>query len=115
MNADWLQLAVIYLPLGLIGLIRWSLWLVKKFVGFFYAAEPAGDTVGSVSVVIPVYLEDPETFAAALASWRANHPLEIIAVIDEADTACIEVFRRTAEETGDTGLHLMRPIRPSGR
>lgn len=107
MNADWLQLVVLYLPLGLIGLVRWSLWLVKKFVGFFYVAEPAGETVGSVSVVIPVYLENPDTFTTALASWRGSDPLEIIAVIDEADTACIEIFRRTAAETGDARLRLI--------
>ena len=39
MDADWLQLAVIYLPLGLIGLVRWGRWLIKKFGGVFYAAD----------------------------------------------------------------------------
>jgi len=91
----WL-LIVAYLPLGVIGLWRWSVWLLKVGAGQFY--RPAvGTSRLSVSVVTPVYNERPEVFTAALESWKANAPTEIIAVIDHADTVCQEIFRTFAQ------------------
>jgi len=45
-----------------------------------------------------VYNEDPEVFRQALASWKANRPLEIIAVIDHTDKRCIEEFEEFSHQ-----------------
>lgn len=80
-----------YVPLGVIGVWRWSVWVFKKFISFFYK-DPTGKYRASVSIVTPVYNEDPVMFRMALMSWKQNNPKEIIAVIDHTDTACIETF-----------------------
>jgi hyaluronan synthase len=46
----------------------------------------------SLSLVVPVYNENPKWFREALDSWVRNRPDEIIAVIDETDRACRKVF-----------------------
>ena len=96
---------LLLLPLGIIGSIRWGVWIFKKVVGAFYNPESAGITNYRVSVVTPVYLEDPETFKMALESWIRNGPYEVIAVIDVADEACIKVCRdkmRQIESLGNS-------------
>ena len=94
---DYLQLLTFYLPLGIIGFWRWGTWLVRKLVSTFY--KPSRQAYqASVSVVTPVYNEDPEVFRQALASWRANSPLEIIAVIDHTDKRCIEKFEEFSHQ-----------------
>ena len=56
------------LPLGIIGIWRWSVWGMKKVTGLFYKPYPSGFKA-TVSVVTPVYNENPQTFKKALASW----------------------------------------------
>lgn len=80
-----------YLPLGVIGVWRWSVWTGKKIISLFYK-EPHGSFRASVSVITPVYNEDPAMFSDALESWKRNRPKEIIAVIDYTDQKCIDVF-----------------------
>ncbi len=84
------------IPLGAIGIWRWSVWLIKKSVGFFYQPKKPGFKA-SVSIITPVYNEDPNTFNRALISWKKNKPDEIIAVIDYTDQACIKVFKNFAK------------------
>ena len=48
----------------------------------------------SMSIVVPVYQEDPVVFAAAVESWLANRVAEVILVIDESDKVCLKVARR---------------------
>ena len=80
------------LPLGFIGIWRWSVWLLKKTVGYFYKPQKARFKT-SVSVITPVYNENPKIFSQAVESWARNKPNEIIAVIDYTDKACIAVFK----------------------
>lgn len=82
-----------YIPLGIIGIWRWSVWLFKKAISLFYRI-PEGMYDTTLSVITPVYNEDPEMFKKALYSWKRNHPTEIIAVIDYTDTVCIGIFKR---------------------
>jgi cellulose synthase/poly-beta-1,6-N-acetylglucosamine synthase-like glycosyltransferase len=88
---DYLSLLIFYFPLGIIGAWRWGTWLVRKLVSSLYKPIRR-DYRTSVSVVTPVYNEDPRVFHQALESWRANNPLEIVAVIDYTDKACIREF-----------------------
>ena len=84
-----------YIPLGIVGLWRWSVWGIKKVCSMFYLPiEPTRPSQGTtLSIVTPVYNEEPSRFKAALDSWEANNPNELIAVIDKEDKACIELFK----------------------
>ncbi len=80
-------------PLGVLGLIRWGCWLVRRIPAVLY--KPVrNDFSLPMSVVVPVYQEDPDLFATAIESWLANQVSEIILVIDESDNACLAVARR---------------------
>jgi cellulose synthase/poly-beta-1,6-N-acetylglucosamine synthase-like glycosyltransferase len=97
---NYYQLIWIYLPLGAIGLWRWSVWLFKKSTSFLYKPKiPCDDThLHKYSIITPVYNEDPKTFDQAIRSWIKNDPDEIIGVIDQTDSRCIEVFQSIAKD-----------------
>ena len=59
-------------PLGVLGLVRWSFWLVRRIPAVLYRPVLDGSRL-PMSVVVPVYQEDPVIFAAAIESWLANH------------------------------------------
>ncbi len=74
-----------------------------------WSAGPAGSCGGSrrcstgrswttyrlpMTIVVPVYQEDPRIFAAAIESWLANDVEEVILVIDASDKLCQEIARR---------------------
>lgn len=80
------------IPLGIIGLIRWLSWLVRRVPAVLYRTYESNHRT-AVSLVTPVYQEDPEIFRAALESWLANDLDEIICVIDATDTRSIEIAR----------------------
>ncbi|KKS69745.1 MAG: Glycosyl transferase family 2 [Candidatus Daviesbacteria bacterium GW2011_GWA2_42_7] len=97
------DLIYFYFPLGIVGLWRWSVWILKKVVGVSYRAKK-GFHWESVSVVTPVYNENPEVFQKALKSWEDNNPQEIIAIIDSSDAKCIEVFKEFALKSSSSKL-----------
>ena len=86
---------LIYVPLGLIGVWRWSVWIIKKMASLRYKPFRASDQnqTNTISVIIPVYKENPVIFRRALESWQLNNPNEIIAVIDKSDKDCINIFK----------------------
>ncbi|MEU6843793.1 glycosyltransferase [Streptomyces sp. NPDC046716] len=87
-----LRYYLVYLPLGIIGLVRWASWLVRRVPAALY--RPArGDVRATLGVVVPVYQEDPEIFRLAIESWLANEVDEVVLVIDVTDDVC----RRVAE------------------
>jgi cellulose synthase/poly-beta-1,6-N-acetylglucosamine synthase-like glycosyltransferase len=53
-----------------------------------------------ITVVVPVYQEDPEIFTTALRSWLENPIFEAICVIDVTDTVCLAISRRFEEVWG---------------
>jgi cellulose synthase/poly-beta-1,6-N-acetylglucosamine synthase-like glycosyltransferase len=80
-------------PLGLLGLFRWGCWLVRRIPAVLY--RPVLDEYRlSMSLVVPVYQENPEIFAAAIESWLTNDIEEVILVIDASDRLCQEIARR---------------------
>lgn len=80
------------IPIGMLGLARWGMWLVKRIPALFYRPiENDYDT--TATIITPVYNEDPVLFRRALDSWIANRPDRIIAVIDVTDTTCMEIAR----------------------
>lgn len=94
---DLTSLLLFYLPLGIVGLWRWGTWLMRRAIGWFYQPD-RHDYASTVSVVTPVYNEDPRIFRMALESWKVNNPTEIIAVIDSSDKACIREFQLFSRE-----------------
>jgi cellulose synthase/poly-beta-1,6-N-acetylglucosamine synthase-like glycosyltransferase len=80
-------------PLGVLGLIRWGTWLVRRIPAVLYKPV-TNDHKLPLSIVVPVYQEDPEIFAAAIESWLANDVEEIILVIDSSDTTCQDIAAR---------------------
>ena len=85
-----------FVPLGAIGLWRWSMWLAKRVPALAYRPIK-NDFDCSASLVTAVFREDPVLFRRALMSWIANGPDRIIAVIDITDKACLEVAAEFAE------------------
>jgi cellulose synthase/poly-beta-1,6-N-acetylglucosamine synthase-like glycosyltransferase len=93
---------LIYIPLGIIGLWRWGIWIFKKIGSLYYIPiEPEpGNKLGNytMGIITPVYKENPSTFRTALDSWQSNNPDELIAVIDQNDIPCIRVFQEFAQK-----------------
>lgn len=94
------------LPIGLIGLWRWSVWLMRRIIGLWYQPTPNNSFRASTAVITPVYNEEPDLFRSALRSWAANGPDEIIAVIDHTDTDCMEQFRAFEAESAHLPIRL---------
>jgi hypothetical protein len=95
------QIFLIYIPLGIIGLWRWGIWIFKKLGSLYYVPINPGNHIEgyTMGIITPVYNEDPRVFRTALDSWQSNNPDELIAVIDQKDTHCIRVFREFAQDT----------------
>src|SRR5690349_17959064 len=78
------------IPIGVLGAIRWFMWLAKRIPALFYRPIK-NDYDCSATIVTPVYNEDPQLFRMAIESWIANGPDRIIAVVDVTDTACMAI------------------------
>lgn len=98
LDSELIKYLMMYVPLSVIGLWRWSFWLVRRFCATLYRPVtepwPADQPKLSVSIITPVYNEDPEVFRAAMQSWLDNGANEIIAVIDKSNTRHIIDFER---------------------
>ncbi|MEV6860435.1 glycosyltransferase family 2 protein [Streptosporangium subroseum] len=82
-NGSWRD----FIPLGLAGLLVWGLWLYRVVLSRL--AKPIVNGYRTtVSVVVPSYREDAEILVRCLASWLSQDPLEVIIVVDVADTEC---------------------------
>ena len=95
-NLDFIKL---YLPIGVIGAIRWFIWVEKKIVSLGYRPTQEKENNFCLSIVAAVYNEKPEIFERALDSWAFDLKKsdEIIAVIDHADQTSIKVFKEFAK------------------
>ena len=90
------------LPIGVVGLISWSVWLIRRTLSAFYRPVPAGYGT-TTSVVVPSYREDPAILRRCLMSWLAEDPTEVIVVPDVDD---YEVVRMLAA-WDDPRLHVL--------
>src|ERR671916_2546033 len=78
------------LPIGLVGLLSWSVWTVRKLLSMRYRPT-VNDFRTTTSVVVPSYHEDPDVLERCLDTWLAQDPTEVIVVLDVEDT---EAYRR---------------------
>jgi len=109
------------IPLGIIGIWRWTIWLIKKIVATLYSPITPGSTKDAstdaeqltVSVIIPVYKEDKKIFRRSLESWWKNKPAEIIAIIDKSDPDSIAEFKEFQQ--GKSNLKLIVTSKPGKR
>ena len=92
-SQQYLDRYAFLVPLGVIGIWRWSVWMIKEIAGLNYHPKTKEYNT-KVSIVVPVYNENPKVFVQALDSWKKNNPAEIIAVIDYTDLTCIEIFKK---------------------
>jgi hypothetical protein len=63
-------------PIGFVGAISWSVWLVRFTLSRRYRPVPVG-YFATTSVIVPAYREDPGIVAECLDSWLAENPTEI--------------------------------------
>lgn len=80
-------------PIGVVGLLSWSLWLFRRTLSRFYRPVPAGYRT-STSVIVPAYREDPDILERCLRSWLDEDPTEVIVVPDIEDREVIARLRR---------------------
>jgi len=89
----------ILIPLGFIGIFRWSVWLIKQIPALFYKPYEANENrEHTVSIITPVYNETPAILHRAVQSWLRAKPNEIIAVVDHTDKSSIEILNKYAEK-----------------
>src|SRR5690242_24682 len=77
------------LPMGLVGLISWTVWLVRWGISRRYRPL-INDFRTTTAVVVPSYREDPDVLMRCLETWLAQEPDEIIIVPDLQDTGVLE-------------------------
>lgn len=98
-----------YIPIGLIGLVRWVSWFIRRVPAALYRSMSSSHRE-PLTVVTPVYQEDPAIFQAALESWLANrYVVEVVCVIDVTDTACQAVAARYPVKVVPTDVPGKRP------
>jgi cellulose synthase/poly-beta-1,6-N-acetylglucosamine synthase-like glycosyltransferase len=83
------------IPLGYVGLISWSVWLLRFTLSRIYRPVPPGFKA-TTSVVVPSYREDPAILDRCLTSWLAENPTEVIVVPDVEDVEVIDLLSRRA-------------------
>jgi hyaluronan synthase len=76
-------------PLGLVGVISWSVWLGRWLLSRRY--RPTVNLYRTTtSVVVPVYREDPDVLMRCLQTWLDEDPTEVILVVDVGDFGALE-------------------------
>ncbi|MDB5186897.1 MAG: hypothetical protein JWM07_369 [Candidatus Saccharibacteria bacterium] len=106
-DTEFAKALLLYVPLSIIGAWRWSYWLVRRISASMYRphVQPLDKHTPrqTVSIVTPVYNEDPVVFEQAMQSWIKNGVNEIVAVIDKSNTRHIVDFER--RYVGNKSLH----------
>jgi hyaluronan synthase len=94
------------LPLGLLGAARWTTWMLRRVPAALYRPF-RGDPDLPMTLVVPVYQEDPAVLAGALRTWRQPGVAEIVLVVDATDEACLAVARAAAEHPGPVAVRVL--------
>ncbi len=88
-----------WLPFGFLGLISWSVWLLRRTLSGLYRPT-ANDHWEEAAVVAPAFREDPAILRAAVHSWIAAGAAEIVVVMPADE----EQNRAAAEAMSDGGI-----------
>ena len=103
-----------WIPISLLGILSWTAWLVRQYVGAGYRPLQ-NEHHETTSMVVPVYREDIEVLKTCLDTWLKNGPNEIILVIDVTETEIIEqralrLWRIANHPTCPLGVRGIPPI-----
>jgi cellulose synthase/poly-beta-1,6-N-acetylglucosamine synthase-like glycosyltransferase len=74
----------LFLPVGVVGALSWSIWLVRKILSTRYRPV-VNHFRTTTSVVVPSFREDPAVLDRCLKTWLAQSPTEVIVVLDVED------------------------------
>jgi hyaluronan synthase len=99
-------------------LVLWGAWAAVLTAQARSAARyrPATRTwTADVTVVTTVYDADPALFAKAVASWISNGVIQVVAVIDGKNRACVDTFRTLGRERTACALTLVVTEKPGKR
>jgi hyaluronan synthase len=88
-----------WFPLGLIGILSWSVWFIRRTLSHHGYSEIVNDFRTTTSLVVPVYREDADVLERCLRTWLAEEPTEIILVVDDLDDMVLARLRRLALPT----------------
>jgi N-acetylglucosaminyltransferase len=100
-----------WLPLGIAGVIVWSLWIYRWTLSRTY--RPTINMYRtSTSVVVPSFREDPDILMECLITWMDQNPTELIIVPDLADLEVIARLEAAADE--DPRIRVI-PFQHSGK
>ncbi|MDO8107204.1 glycosyltransferase [Isoptericola sp. b441] len=83
-----------WLPIGVIGLLSWSLWFVRRFLSRHRYRPIVNDYRTTTTLVVPVYREDPDVLERCLWTWVREGPDEIILVVDDEDELMLHRLAR---------------------
>lgn len=85
-----LKEAPLLVPLGVLGVWRWSAWLAKRTLAAFY--QPIENNYQcTATVVTAVFNEDPALFKRAISSWLDAGAERIVVVIQGSGQRCSEI------------------------
>lgn len=76
-------------PLGLVGLVSWTVWLGRWLLSRRYRPIVNGYRT-TTSVVVPAYREDPDVLMRCLRTWLKADPTEVIVVVDVGDLGVLD-------------------------
>jgi cellulose synthase/poly-beta-1,6-N-acetylglucosamine synthase-like glycosyltransferase len=110
-NGAQLQQLRHLIPLGFVGVISWSVWLLRFTLSRVYRPVPPGFTA-TTSVVVPSYREDPEILDRCVRTWLAENPTEVIVVPDLED---VEVIQRLQHHAQSDPRLVVVPFRHRGK
>jgi len=96
-------------PLGLVGVISWTVWLSRWLLSRLYRPI-VNDYRTTTSVVVPVYREDPEVLMRCLRTWLEQDPTEVILVVDVGDHGVLDQL----DKMKDRRLNVI-PFRHEGK
>ena len=88
-----------WIPLGVIGILSWFVWLVRRTLSRHGYSEIVNDFRTTTSLVVPVYREDADVLERCLRTWVAEGPTEIILVVDDRDDLLLARLRRLSLPT----------------
>jgi cellulose synthase/poly-beta-1,6-N-acetylglucosamine synthase-like glycosyltransferase len=88
------MITVPWIPLGVIGILSWSVWLVRRTLSHHGYQEVVNDFRATTSLVVPVYREDADVLERCLRTWLAEGPTEIILVVDDRDELLLARLNR---------------------
>src|SRR6478672_4209501 len=80
-----------WIPVGVVGLTSWLVWLIRRTLSHRYRPT-YNEHRETVSVVVPVYREDPDVLERCLRTWVSQRPFEVVLVVDDRDDRILEML-----------------------